>query len=92
MSDSQSRAAYDAGGMDGLNAPDGMPGMNDLFAQFFAGGSSFGFDFGPGHGGRRRGKGDDTVLNYDVTLEDLYNGKSVKMNMEKEVICVLCKG
>jgi DnaJ family protein A protein 2 len=77
--------------MDGLNA-DGLPGMNDLFAQFFSGNStSFGFDFGPGHGGRRRGKGDD-VLNYDVTLEDLYNGKSVKMNMEKEVVCALCKG
>lgn len=92
LSDSQSRAAYDAGGMDGLNASNGMPGMNDIFAQFFAGGgNSFGFDFGPGHGGRRRGKGDD-VLNYDVTLEDLYNGKSVKMNMEKEVVCVLCKG
>ena len=92
MSDSQSRAAYDSGGMDGLNPTNGMPGMNDLFAQFFAGnGASFGFDFGPGNGGRRRGKGDD-VLNYDVTLEDLYNGKSVKMNMEKEVVCALCKG
>ena len=91
MSDSQSRAAYDAGGMDGLNAPNGMPGMNDIFAQFFANGPSFGFDFGPEHGSRRRGKG-DTVLNYDVALEDLYNGKSVKMNMEKEVVCVVCKG
>ena len=92
MSDSQSRAAYDADGMDGLNVPNGMPGMNDIFTQFFTGGPSFGFDFGPGHGGRRGGKGDDTVLNYEVTLEDLYNGKSVKMNMEKEVVCTLCKG
>ena len=92
MSDPQSKAAYDADGMDGLNAPNGMPGMNDVFAQFFAGGPSFGFDFGPSHGGRRGGKGDDTVLNYEVALEDLYNGKSVKMNMEKEVVCTLCKG
>lgn len=89
MSDSQSRAAYDAGGMNDLNSPNGMPGMNDAFAQFFAGGPSFGFDFGPG---RRRGKGDDTVINYDVALEELYNGKSVKMNMEKEVVCIVCKG
>ena len=93
MSDSQSRAAYDANGMDGLNASGGMPGMNDLFAQFFAGGhTSFGFDFGPGHGGRRGGKGEDTILDYEVTLGDLYNGKSVKMNMEKEVVCAVCKG
>lgn len=94
LSDSQSRAAYDAVGMEGLNAPSGMPaGMNDLFAQFFTGGQpSFAFDFGPGGGGRRGGKGEDTILKYDVTLGDLYNGKSVKMNMEKEVLCSLCKG
>lgn len=92
MSDSQSRAAYDASGMDGLNVPSGRAGMNDLFAQFFADGhAEFGFDFGPGNG-RRGGKGDDTVLDYEVTLGDLYNGKSVKMNMEKEVVCTLCKG
>ena len=93
MSDSQSRLAYDADGMDGLNASNAMPGMNDLFTQFFAGGHpSFGFDFGPGNGGRRGGKGENTTLNYEVTLGDLYNGKSVKMIMEKEVVCTLCKG
>ncbi len=27
-----------------------------------------------------------------MTLEDLYNGKSVKMNMEKEIVCGICKG
>jgi DnaJ homolog subfamily A member 2 len=77
--------------MDGLH-PRGMP-MDDLFSQFFGGGQpSFAFDFGPGNGGRRGGKGEDTIIDYDVTLGDLYNGKSVKMNMEKEVVCTLCKG
>ncbi|KAF8802547.1 DnaJ-domain-containing protein [Phlegmacium glaucopus] len=93
LSDSQSRAAYDVDGMDGLHASNAMPGMNDLFTQFFAGGHpSFGFDFGPGHGGGRGGKGENTTLNYEVTLGDLYNGKSVKMIMEKSVVCTLCKG
>jgi DnaJ family protein A protein 2 len=65
----------------------------DLFAQFFgaAGGPNmFGFDFGPAASGPRRGK--DSVISHDVTLEDLYTGKSVKMNMSKEAVCAPCKG
>ena len=82
--------------MDGLSGPGGPGGMDaaDLFSQFFASGNPmFGFDFGPDVGsGRRKGKGEDSVIPYEVTLEDLYNGKSVKMNMEKEVVCGSCKG
>jgi DnaJ family protein A protein 2 len=53
----------------------------------------FGFDFGSrSTGPGRRRKGQDSVIPYDVTLEDLYNGKTVKMNMEKEVVCGGCKG
>lgn len=77
--------------MEGLTRGGGGHGMDpaDIFAQFFGGNPMFGFDFGPE---RRRGKGEDTVIPYDVTLEDLYNGKSVKMNMETEVVCGSCKG
>lgn len=64
---------------------------NDIFAELF-GGMHFGFDFGGPGGGPRRSKGEDSVIHYDVTLEDLYNGKSVKMNMEKEAVCSVCKG
>jgi DnaJ family protein A protein 2 len=69
----------------------GGPGMDaaDLFAQFFGGG----FEFGPGTGApRRRRKGEDSVIQQEVTLEDLYNGKHLKMNLEKEVVCGTCKG
>ncbi|CAA7266930.1 unnamed protein product [Cyclocybe aegerita] len=97
LNDPQKRATYDAHGIDGLpGGGGGGPGMDEFFAQFFGGGGggpTFGFDFGPDvHGGRRRGKGEDSIIPYDVTLEDLYNGKSVKMNMEKEVLCSQCKG
>jgi DnaJ homolog subfamily A member 2 len=63
----------------------------DIFAHFF--GETM-FTFGPSGGGpgRRRGKGEDSVIPYEVTLEDLYNGKTVKMNMEKEIVCSQCKG
>ena len=37
-------------------------------------------------------RGEDSVIPYEVTLEDLYNGKHVKMNMEKEIVCGVCRG
>ncbi|KAF8623722.1 hypothetical protein AX17_007419 [Amanita inopinata Kibby_2008] len=92
LNDSQSREIYDRYGMDGLSKTAG-PGMdaNDLFAQFFGGG--FSFDSAPGTSfGRGRRKGQDSVIPYEVSLEDLYNGKSVKVNMEKEAVCGQCKG
>ncbi|KAJ6496464.1 hypothetical protein C8R47DRAFT_1114207 [Mycena vitilis] len=104
LSDPELRHVYDLGGMDGLNGPGaGMGGMDaaDLFEAFFAqsggggmGGMPFGFDFGAGGAGpsRRRGKGEDTVIPHAVTLDDLYNGKTLKLNLEKEALCGTCKG
>lgn len=72
-----------------------MDGMDpsDIFAGLFGGGFSFAFG-GPGMGspGPRPRKGQDSIIPYEVTLEDLYNGKHVKMNMEKEVVCSSCDG
>ena len=98
LSDPESRAIYDESGAAGLTGGPGGMGMDDIFAQFFAqgggggGGPFFSFDFGGGGPGMRRSKGRDSVIPYEVTLEDLYNGKSVKMQMEKEVVCSGCKG
>ena len=98
LSDPNTREVYDSYGMAGLTGPGGAgpSGMNaeDLFAQFFGGtGATFGFDFGPGAGGpSRKRKGQDEVVPYDVVLEDLYNGKTVRINMEKDVACGACKG
>lgn len=88
--------------MDGVSGkrgggPGGPAGMDpaDIFAELFGGGPGmrFGFDFGGPPGARPRpAKGEDSVITYNVTLEDLYNGKSVKMNMEKEIVCSICKG
>jgi DnaJ family protein A protein 2 len=83
---------YDQFGMEGLSGGRGG-GMdpNDIFQMF--GGFSFGFDSGPGgFGSTRRKKGQDSVIPYEVTLEDLYNGKSVKMNLEKDALCSVCSG
>ena len=95
----ESREAYDRYGMEGMargGAGGGFgPGVNpeDIFAELFGASMGFGgFDFGPGMRGPRRTKGQDSNIPYEVTLEDLYNGKTVKMNMEKEIVCGLCKG
>ena len=97
LSDPNLRAAYDRGGLEALQGGGGM-NPEDLFETLFGGGfGGFGgFDFGggggPRKGGPRRGRGEDTIIPLDVTLEDLYNGKTVKMAMEKNVICGQCTG
>ncbi|KAH9936050.1 hypothetical protein B0H21DRAFT_758745 [Amylocystis lapponica] len=94
LSQPDTRDAYDRYGMDGVSGGGGPGKMDaaDIFSELFGGGMHFGFDFGPGMRGGRRTKGEDSVIPYDVTLEDLYVGKSVRMNMEKEVVCGVCKG
>ncbi|KAI0767920.1 hypothetical protein BC629DRAFT_876310 [Irpex lacteus] len=101
LSSPDSREVYDQYGLEGLNGPGGAGGPGgmdaaDIFAELFGGGPggfNFGFDFGSGGGPHRhRTRGEDSIIPYDVTLEELYNGKSVKMNMEKEAVCGTCKG
>ncbi|KAF9064179.1 hypothetical protein BDP27DRAFT_1333955 [Rhodocollybia butyracea] len=92
LNDPDSRAIYDESGMDGLHGGGAGRGMDDIFAQFFGGGGggfSFGFDMGGGPSFKKR---NDSIIEHEVTLEDLYNGKSVKMNMEKQILCTTCKG
>ncbi|PVU97586.1 hypothetical protein BB559_001977 [Furculomyces boomerangus] len=92
LSDSQKREVYDRYGEEGLSGEGGMgPGMSaeDLFSQFF-GGSVFG-------GGSRRGnqsvrKGRDMAHALKVSLEDLYKGKTTKLQLTKSVICSGCQG
>ncbi|CAL1716820.1 unnamed protein product [Somion occarium] len=93
LSSVETRETYDRFGMEGISGNGGRgPSMDaaDLFAELF-GGANFGFNFGPDMRPRRT-RGEDTIINYDVTLEDLYNGKTVRMNMEKQIVCQVCKG
>lgn len=84
-------------GVGSSGATSGGMDPNDIFAELFGGGAGMRFDFSGTGGGMpggysRRTKGQDSVIPYEVTLEDLYNGKSVKMMMEKEIVCGTCKG
>ncbi|KAG8751281.1 hypothetical protein FRC12_012518 [Ceratobasidium sp. 428] len=92
--DDNKRAHYDRYGRDGPSGgmfDEGM-GMDpdELFAHLFAG--MGGGMFGMGGPPRRPGRGEDSLIPYEITLEDLYLGKDVKMNMTRNVICLQCHG
>lgn len=91
--DADARAEYDRVGVEGMaRGAGGASKMEeDFFESLFGGGMRFGFA-GMGGGRRRPRKGEDSIIPYDVTLEDLYNGKTVKMMMEREIVCETCKG
>lgn len=90
MSDRKKRSLYDRVGLKGMQegAHDGFPG-EDMFSHIFGGGL-FGSMFSGG--GRRRQRSEDTVHPLKVTLEDLYNGKTSKLQLSKNVICATCAG
>jgi len=89
LSNKEKRQIYDEYGEEGLK-DGGMGGgsAEDIFSAFFGGGI-----FGGG-GGRPRGpkKGENVVHPLKVTLENLYNGKTSKLAINRNVICDDCSG
>jgi DnaJ homolog subfamily A member 2 len=71
----------------------GAPDLDDLLSQMFGMGEPGSM---PGYG--RRGprnkprKSPNEEQKYEVSLEDLYKGRTVKFASTKNVICSSCKG
>ncbi|EED91043.1 predicted protein [Thalassiosira pseudonana CCMP1335] len=91
LSDENKRKQYDKYGLEGVRGDDvGAAGGEDLFSMFFGGGRS-GRSAGP-----RKGPSVNHPLK--VSLEDLYNGKTVKLAVNRKIIegtpveCSECKG
>lgn len=57
----------------------------------FGGGGLMGQMFGGG-GRRRPRKGESTVQPLHISLEDLYKGKTSKLQLTKKVLCSACEG
>jgi len=105
LSDDDARQMYDVGGFDprtggpagGFEAEmDAEEMMARMFAQMGMGGGSFPFG-GPGSGTpgqktKKRRKGKDQVDDYEVSLEELYKGKTTRFAATKTIICAHCKG
>lgn len=86
LSDENKRRLYDEGGEEAVESGGGggMSDAHDIFSAFFGG------------GGRRKPagprKGEDLVHPIQVTLENLYNGKQVKLALTRNLICSTCNG
>lgn len=99
--DDEKRHLYDTHGMaafDGSRGPGGMGGevnMEDILNMFGMGGGipgMGGMGGMPGMGGRKMRRSPDENQKYEVSLEDLYKGKTVKFSSTKNVICSKCEG
>jgi len=95
LADPQKRQLYDQYGEEGLEQGGmGAGGMaaEDLFAQFFGGGSAFGGMFGGGMRDTGPKKARTIHHVHKVSLEDIYRGKVSKLALQKSVICPGCDG
>eukprot|EP00898_Chlorokybus_atmophyticus_P001543 jgi/Chlat1/238/Chrsp1S03046 len=87
LTNAEQKRIYDQYGEEGLkqHQQGGGPGGGfgqDIFSQFFGGG----FGFGQQEEEESTPKGQDVRVQLEVTLEDLYLGKSFQVHREKNVI------
>lgn len=87
LCDEEKRALYDKYGKDGVEGGGGgqHESADDIFSMFFGGGRG---------GGGRRGptRGEDINHPLKASLEDLYNGKTVKLAINRNKLCEECDG
>jgi DnaJ family protein A protein 2 len=79
LSDAEKKELYDQGGKEAVERGGAGGGHDDIFSAFFGGG-------GGGGGRRSRGpqKGEAVVHKLQVSLENLYNGKTFKMAISRQ--------
>lgn len=65
--------------------------MDDIFSHIFGGGL-FGFMGNQSRSRNGRRRGEDMMYPLKVSLEDLYNGKTTKLQLSENVLCSACSG
>ncbi len=83
MSDPEKRKNYDMYGKEGMEGGGGGGDADDILSAFFGGG-------GRAARGPRRGEDKEQALK--VSLEDLYNGKTTKLAINRKKPCGSCEG
>lgn len=80
---------YDRGGEQALKeggvSGGGSADARDIFEMFFGMGSM-------GSGGKRRRTTKSIVHELNVSLEDLYKGKTMKLAVQRKILCPTCDG
>lgn len=87
--DDEKRGIYDRYGEDGLKQNAGGGGNPfhdpfDIFSHFFGGGNR--------QRQQQENRGPDVVVPLEVTLEDLFNGANIEVDVAKQVLCDHCHG
>ncbi|XP_077379459.1 dnaJ homolog subfamily A member 1 [Festucalex cinctus] len=90
LSDAKKREIYDRGGEKAIK--EGGPGGGGGGGSFASPMDIFDLFFGGGRRMHRERKGKNIVHQISVTLEDLYNGATRKLSVQKNTICERCEG
>ncbi|KAK4688573.1 DnaJ-related protein SCJ1, partial [Tremellales sp. Uapishka_1] len=85
LSDSETRAIYDKRGEEGLKQHEaqkagGGHNPNDIFSRFFGGGQ------------QQEQRGPGMLTNLEVSLADMYAGRTVEFQIPRRIICTHCHG
>ena len=84
--DKDKRETYDKYGMEGLKSGGGGQGdMGDIFSMFMGG-------RGGGARPKQKARVKPITRQVEVTLADIYNGKTVELDLERQRICSTCDG
>lgn len=85
LSDKEKKEIYDKYGEDGLNNNNNnnMPNFNDILKNFF-----------PEQFNKRNKsfKSPDKIIDFPINIEDLYKGRTINLNLNKQVKCPKCNG
>ncbi|KAF2140753.1 uncharacterized protein K452DRAFT_309856 [Aplosporella prunicola CBS 121167] len=101
LSDDDQRHLYDTHGMSAFDGSKGGPGgmdaevdLDDILQQMFGMNMGGGMPGMGGMGGppKRPRKGQNEEQEYEITLEELYKGKSTRFASTKNVLCSTCNG
>jgi DnaJ family protein A protein 2 len=96
LHDDEKRHLYDTHGLSAFdgshgNGTDADVDFEEMLHHMFGMGGRMPAGFGSS-GLRKPRKGEDEEHPYQVTLEELYKGKTAKFSSKKNVICSHCKG
>ncbi|WWC67101.1 uncharacterized protein I206_101008 [Kwoniella pini CBS 10737] len=82
LSDSEKRGIYDRHGQKGLEQHEAQKqaGSQDPFARFFGGGAP------------QENRGPGLITNLEVSLADMYTGRTVEFQIPRKIICTHCHG